>query len=168
MLTKYIYGSNIIFLCYDVTEPQSFVDLEDWMSLVLKTIIDPITGKLKQVYVYLVGNKIDLIGLRMVSNEKHKEFVVQHKLAGEFLLSAHNGDNVLRTVHKIAAKASGGAELSEYDLQFLDKPVRAYTLAEDKGAIEARTKMADEIEKEDLKNEDHKRMQEVGCRCNLM
>lgn len=30
MISKYILGSQIIFLCYDITDPQSFADLVGW------------------------------------------------------------------------------------------------------------------------------------------
>ncbi|CAF4516270.1 unnamed protein product, partial [Rotaria sp. Silwood2] len=36
MLDKYIYGADIVLLVYDVTNLQSFENLEDWYSTVMK------------------------------------------------------------------------------------------------------------------------------------
>ena len=95
MLSKYVYGSQVwrilnpvgyawhvltfvvkvIFLCYDVTDPQSFSDTEDWLGLVKKAHIDNITGqKLKLPKIYLVGNKVDLIHLRKIDQRQHDKF----------------------------------------------------------------------------------------------
>ncbi|OQR95429.1 Rab28 family GTPase [Thraustotheca clavata] len=153
MLGKYIYGADIVFICYDVTDAKSFADVEDWLVLVQRSM-----GALKKQQIYAVGNKIDLVHLRAVPEQKHNEFIAKHKLAGGFLLSAHNGDNVMRTVHQIAARAVG-MELSEFELQFYDAPVKA-TVVADSG--EHRTAMADEIEAEDLKLEMKKR-QKKSC-----
>jgi len=72
MLPKYIYGANLVFLCYDVTDPQSFADVDDWLGLVKRTFAA--AGKAFP-RVYLVGNKIDLLHLRKVSEAKHDRWV---------------------------------------------------------------------------------------------
>lgn len=36
MIRNYIYGANVVVLCYDVTNADSFADLEDWYRLVKK------------------------------------------------------------------------------------------------------------------------------------
>ncbi|CAF4015534.1 unnamed protein product, partial [Rotaria sp. Silwood1] len=36
MLDKYIYGADIVLLVYDITNLQSFENLEDWYSTVMK------------------------------------------------------------------------------------------------------------------------------------
>ncbi|CAK4320162.1 unnamed protein product [Aphanomyces euteiches] len=156
MLDKYVFGADIVFLCYDVTDPTSFVDLDDWLDLVKKTPVS------KKRYVYAVGNKIDLVALRAISSDQHDGFVAKHKLAGGFFLSAHNGDNVLRTVHHIAGRAVG-IEPSEFELQFFDKPVAAYSLAS-ADDNEPRTACADAIEQEDMRNEQRKKTR----KCTIM
>merc|ERR1719223_646163 len=37
MIGNYIYGAQAVLLVYDITNYQSFQDLEDWMALVRKT-----------------------------------------------------------------------------------------------------------------------------------
>ncbi|CAF4827900.1 unnamed protein product [Rotaria socialis] len=56
MLDKYIYGADIVLLVYDITNLQSFENLEDWYSTVLKYC----AGR-KPLFV-LVGNKSESIG----------------------------------------------------------------------------------------------------------
>ncbi|RHY32981.1 hypothetical protein DYB32_002001 [Aphanomyces invadans] len=174
MLDKYVFGTDIVFVCYDVTDPKSFADAEDWCALVVKAATsaeDKLSKKKssRNQLVYLVGNKIDLVGLRAVTVAQHDAFVSKHKLTGSFLLSAHSGDNVLRTVHLIAARAVG-VELSEFDLQFYDTPVTAHALAPSAGDNDPRTVDADAIEQEDLRLEAQKN--KVGglgtCKCAIM
>ncbi|OQR86234.1 Rab28 family GTPase [Achlya hypogyna] len=162
MLTKYIYGADVVFLCYDVTDAKSFADADDWRRLVAATdsAIDVSSRKPKKRFVYAVGNKIDLVHLRAVSEAQHQAFVVAHQLAGGFLLSAHNGDNVLRAVYQIAGRAVG-LELTEFELQFYDAPVKATVAAVHD---DHRTAMADEIEAEDRRLEMAKARKKHGCR----
>ncbi|XP_032255829.1 ras-related protein Rab-28 isoform X3 [Phoca vitulina] len=53
MLDKYIYGAQGILLVYDITNYQSFENLEDWYSVVKKVSEESET----QPVVALVGNK---------------------------------------------------------------------------------------------------------------
>ena len=53
MLDKYIYGAQGILLVYDITNHQSFENLEDWYSVVKKVSEESET----QPLVALVGNK---------------------------------------------------------------------------------------------------------------
>jgi len=34
MMPQYVFGAAVVFLCYDVTDAQSFADVEDWLGLV--------------------------------------------------------------------------------------------------------------------------------------
>ena len=51
-LRQYLSGTSIIFLVYDLTNPESFHNLEDWLSAVKQY-----TDKAR---VYLIGNKVSL------------------------------------------------------------------------------------------------------------
>jgi len=52
MITNYIAGADAVLLCYDITNYESFANLEDWYRLVLRTF------KLGNMpFVALVGNK---------------------------------------------------------------------------------------------------------------
>lgn len=52
MIKNYIYGAQAVLLCYDVTNYQSFQNLEDWYRLVQQT-----HSADSMPYVALVGNK---------------------------------------------------------------------------------------------------------------
>ena len=52
MLGNYIYGAQVVLLCYDITNYQSFQNLEDWYRLVRRTF-----GSRALPYVALIGNK---------------------------------------------------------------------------------------------------------------
>jgi Ras-related protein Rab-28 len=53
MVTNYIGGAHAVLLCYDITNYESFANLEDWYRLVTRTFS---SGENKP-YVALVGNK---------------------------------------------------------------------------------------------------------------
>ena len=52
MITNYISGAHAILLCYDITNFESFANLEDWYGLVTRTF-----GGVKRPYLAIVGNK---------------------------------------------------------------------------------------------------------------
>ncbi|XP_044274150.1 ras-related protein Rab-28 isoform X3 [Varanus komodoensis] len=53
MLDKYVYGAQAVLLVYDITNQQSFENLEDWYNVVKKVNEESET----QPHVALVGNK---------------------------------------------------------------------------------------------------------------
>jgi Ras-related protein Rab-28 len=55
-----------VILTYDITNYQSFVDLEDWFQLIVKTFEDKDMPLLA-----LMGNKIDLNHIQAVKPEQH-------------------------------------------------------------------------------------------------
>lgn len=52
MITNYISGADAVLLCYDITNYESFANLEDWYRLVLRTFYQKTLP-----YVALLGNK---------------------------------------------------------------------------------------------------------------
>ena len=52
MITNYIAGADAVLMCYDITNYESFANLEDWYRLVLRTFAH---GKMP--FVALLGNK---------------------------------------------------------------------------------------------------------------
>ncbi|KAM9238144.1 ras-related protein Rab-28 isoform 1-T1 [Dugong dugon] len=102
MLDKYIYGAQGILLVYDVTNYQSFENLEDWYSVVKKVSEESET----QPLVALVGNKIDLEHMRTVKPEKHLRFCQENGFSSHFV-SAKTGDSVFLCFQKVAAEILG-------------------------------------------------------------
>ncbi len=110
MLTNYIAGAHAVIFCYDITNYESFANLEDWYRIVNKAFID----RNKQLpYFALVANKQDLRHLTCVRPEQHNAFCDENKCAS-FLISAKNGDQVMSTFLKIASELCGKALDSNY------------------------------------------------------
>ncbi|RLN90375.1 hypothetical protein BBJ28_00015713 [Nothophytophthora sp. Chile5] len=164
MLGKYLFGVHVALLCYDVTDAQSFSDVEDWLSVAR-------ANGSQQMALYLVGNKTDLVAHRVISSEKHESFIRDHAMRGGFLVSAQSGDNVLKTVYRISA-AAANIRVSEFELSFCDQVVRAVVPAASdtggSGEQEVRTAMADEIEAEDRANEARKARKKASHQCHIM
>ena len=71
--------------------------------------------------IYIVGNKIDLIEYRRVTDRDHNKFIdSEASIIGGFFVSASSGENVLTTFYLVSAKTVG-IELSDYELAFTKK-----------------------------------------------
>lgn len=101
MIGNYIYGAQAVLLVYDITNFQSFQNLEDWLELVRKTFVNETPP-----YTALIGNKTDLQHLRTVKNEKHVHFADEQNMES-FFMSAKTGDYVNATFYRIAADLAG-------------------------------------------------------------
>ena len=75
---------------YDVTNANSFKDLEDWLALVKRQF--PAS---ELPYMALVGNKMDLTHMRAIKPDKHAKFADENNMFS-FLLSVRLGDLVCR------------------------------------------------------------------------
>jgi Ras-related protein Rab-28 len=130
MITNYISGAHAILLCYDITNFESFANLEDWYGLVTRTFPDG-----KRPYLAIVGNKSkyfltvldsqsnlhtslmiltshyfvaldDLRHLMAVKLELHTKFAEENEMSS-FLLSAKSGDQIKQAFYKIASLLAG-------------------------------------------------------------
>ncbi|XP_078534590.1 ras-related protein Rab-28 [Lissotriton helveticus] len=119
MLDKYIYGAQGVLLVYDITNSQSFENLEDWFSMVKKVNeeSDP------QPSVALVANKIDLEHMRTVKFEKHQRFCQEHNLNGH-IVSAKSGDSVFLCFQRVAADILG-IKLNKAEIEQSQRVVKA-------------------------------------------
>ena len=175
-IAAYVGSSHAVFLVYDVTNPESFNNLEDWLRVVRQHATAS--------HVYLVGNKIDLLSLRQVTAAQHDKFIAEHGLQGGVFMSAKSGENVIRTFYQVAGEVVG-LRLTAHELAFHDKvcvlscaelvpfhldsptatktkQVIAATVERDKD--EGRTAFADEIEREDREAEERKkRKKKMRC-----
>lgn len=93
-LETYIVNSDVIFLVYDVTNLDSFKNLDDWLGKARK-----FASKAQKIYA--VGNKIDLYSMRQVTPLQHDEFVGNNNLAGGLYMSAKTGENVVKTFYQV-------------------------------------------------------------------
>jgi len=153
-LPKYLSGADAIFLVYDVTNAESYGNLDDWL--------DAARCHSKARFIYLVGNKIDLISSRQVSESQHFSFITQNSMAGGIFLSAKSGENLIKSFYKVAGELTG-TPLSASELESYDQVLNvAVTLS---GDDEGRTAFADQIEAEDLAA--MQRANQGGCNCAI-
>lgn len=118
MLRNYIHGAHAVLLCYDVTNYQSFQNLEDWYRLVQQAFAGkalPLLG--------LVANKADLNHIRTVKMEKHHQFADENDMTS-FSMSARTGDKVHACFHSITAELAG-VVLSKPEIQVSQQVVKA-------------------------------------------
>ena len=76
MISNYVFGSHAVLLAYDLTNAESFHNLQDWLNVVKKVFTDKDAA---MPYLGLLANKTDLSHLRAV--------VVRHALGRPMLRS---------------------------------------------------------------------------------
>lgn len=119
MLDKYVYGAHGVLLVYDITNYQSFENLEDWFATVKKANEEsPV-----QPLVCLVGNKIDLEHMRTVKSDKHQRFCQENGLVSHFV-SAKTGDSVFLCFQRVAAEILG-VKLNKAEMEQSQRVVKA-------------------------------------------
>ena len=105
MIHNYIYGAQAVLLCYDITNYESFANLEDWHRLVRRAFKNesmPFLGLIANKCT--CGTKIntyalykgDLSHLRAVKSDVHNRFADENVLYS-FMMSAKSGDQVFYT-----------------------------------------------------------------------
>lgn len=94
--SSYYRGAHGIIIVYDVTDRQSFQNVEHW----LKEIDKYATGNVNKL---LVGNKSDLQSKKVVTYDEAKEFADKHGI--KFLeTSAKNSHNVEQAFQTMATE----------------------------------------------------------------
>jgi len=111
MITSYIAGAHAVLLCYDITNYESFANLEDWYRLVVRAGKD--SGRAPTCA--LIGNKNDLKHMSTVNIDSHTRFAAENEMMS-FLMSAKSGDQVRLAFSKIAASLAG-VYLSKAELE---------------------------------------------------
>ena len=86
IISSYYRGAQGIMLVYDITDMESFQNLNTWLIEIEKNAS-------KNVYKILVGNKCDMENERKVTVEQGKEFAEQYGMQF-FETSAKNSTNV--------------------------------------------------------------------------
>ena len=78
-------------LTYDITNQQSFKDLEDWLDLVSKFFVNSGDENDQMPMLILLGNKIDLNNMQAVKQDTHRKFAIKNGLT-PYYVSAKTGD----------------------------------------------------------------------------
>jgi len=119
LLPTYISGSHGILFVYDVTNQQSFDDLEDWMKtaknvlaasdmvsqteqLSLDNSANQSNSAKKSTHFALVGNKIDLQHMIAVTPDTHNKFANENAMSSH-LVCASRADGIQIMIKKITA-----------------------------------------------------------------
>ncbi|CAD6190752.1 unnamed protein product [Caenorhabditis auriculariae] len=90
MVDKYVAGTDIAFIVYDVTNVKSFDNVQDWLSVVKRVTKNQ--EKLPQII--LVANKTDLEEKRVVPIDQHNTLAKKYDMKAIYV-SAKTGDSVL-------------------------------------------------------------------------
>ena len=122
MLSTYIYGAKAVVFIYDITNYQSFVNIEEWLQVVKSTYAGS-----ELPYLALIGNKTDLFHMQAVKLDKHNSFAELHSMYS-YLVSAKTGDQVFTAFFRIAADLSG-VVLSSSDIESSQKIIKAEIVA---------------------------------------
>jgi Ras-related protein Rab-28 len=101
MIRNYISGADAVMLCYDITNYESFANLEDWYRLVC----DAFEGK-QMPCCALIANKTDLKHMAQVRLDKHSQFIEENSMMS-FMISAKSGDQIQLAFFKMAAHLCG-------------------------------------------------------------
>ena len=118
MIGNYIYGAQAVLLVYDITNLQSFQDLEDWLDVVKKTF----QGE-EMPYLGLIGNKSDLAHIRAIKSDAHNKFADENCMYSYFV-SAKSGDNVNSCFFRIAGDLAG-VVLNKSEIELSSKVIAA-------------------------------------------
>lgn len=87
-MTRIFYrGAHCVFLTYDVTREETFVNLLDWLKEIKQHAAE-------DVRVYLIGNKSEMEDQREVTIQRAMEFAKEQKIHKVFETSAKTGYNV--------------------------------------------------------------------------
>ena len=93
---NYFKGAHGIILIYDITNRESFENVENWINQIQEEVSE-------KVCIVLVGNKIDLEDKRLVSTEEGKKMAEEFGLMF-FECSCKTGDNVNETFQELVEK----------------------------------------------------------------
>jgi Ras-related protein Rab-2A len=96
-ITRIFYrGAHCVFLTYDITREDTFINVRDWLKEVKQHASS-------DIIIYLIGNRCDLEEDREVTKEKAIEFCRQYNIDKYFETSAKTGQQV-EEVFSLAAK----------------------------------------------------------------
>ena len=106
MFPKYLYGADAIVLVYDVSNYDSFENLQEWLSACKAVLQSSKAEKTKLPHFALVANKIDLEHARTVKSDRHHKFAQDNGLL-TYAASAKSGEGVNLCFQKILAELLG-------------------------------------------------------------
>lgn len=109
LLKHYLYASNAILYCYDITNYASLNQLDNWDKWIMK-------AKLSLTKRVLVGNKSDLSSIRTSKPEDHQKFMQDYGMDLPLTLSARTRENLLAGLNQVVALCLG-LSLKKYEFE---------------------------------------------------
>ena len=85
-LEIYIHGSSGAVIMYDITNPKTLDRVPQWIRIM--------KNNAKDIPILLVGNKLDLVEHREVSQEQVEAFKENHDISSSMEISLKTGENV--------------------------------------------------------------------------
>ncbi|ESL06888.1 small GTP-binding protein Rab28 [Trypanosoma rangeli SC58] len=117
MLANYLHCADAVCFVYDVTNPASFKDIEEWHQCVLALMLKE---KDRKPLMVLVGNKTDLPN-RQISVEAHGRAADAYNMH-PLLISARSGDRI-NSLFMMLAATLAGVSLSPQELDITNRVV---------------------------------------------
>ena len=109
-ITRSFYkNSACVIIVYDITSRETFTNVKTWIKDCMQTCS-------KNVYMVLVGNKVDDETSRQVSTKEGEDFANEHGMAF-FESSAKTGKNVEEIFETSAKEIAKRLKNGEYDLE---------------------------------------------------
>ena len=102
---NYIKKANGILVVFDVTNKQSFVNIENWIKCAKEEIT-------KKIPIFLVGNKCDLVERRVIQKEDGENMAEQFGVKF-YETSCENGSNVEKCFTDLALEITKGLKEKE-------------------------------------------------------
>lgn len=99
--TRFYRNASLGLLVFDVTNKASFDHLDGWVAECYDNLK-------REIPLVLVGNKIDLVNLRMITSSQVEEWIANSraKVVAWFETSAYTGVNVLEAFHRLAKEGT--------------------------------------------------------------
>ncbi|MHA1230149.1 MAG: Rab family GTPase [Candidatus Helarchaeota archaeon] len=86
ILPGYCAGASGAILCFDLTNPETFESLPEWLDL--------IRSKVPDIPIILVGTKSDLVDERKIDRELAEQKMKEWGLSGYIETSSKSGENI--------------------------------------------------------------------------
>ncbi len=126
-ISSVFYRDSIgVFVCFDYTNYKSFLDVEQWLELILDNIPE-------YAHIILVGLKKDLVNNIQVSEEEAKRFAENHDMKF-YSVSSKTGENIekmfMETAEDIYCDVKTGRLNIEEDvggLRVQEEPKKRYS-----------------------------------------
>jgi len=94
LFPAYCSGASAALILFDVTDPNSFQDLENWFSL--------IKGAEKDIITCLIASKVDLVDKRKISTKQALRYKKKRKMDFYIETSAKEGTGIQEAFDEIA------------------------------------------------------------------